>query len=106
MLSYNIPGMSEHRTSPAAFAAALVLAAGSPAFAQNLPDPAQDEIVVTATALGDRSVDALQGNVTLDRGDVIESLGDGLGETLEAQPGLASTFFGGGACRPIIRGLG
>ena len=106
MLSYSILGMSGHRTSPAALAAAFVLAAGSPAIAQNLPDPAQDEIVVTVTALGDRSVDALQGNVTLDRGDVIESLGDGLGETLEDQPGVASTFFGRGASRPIIRGLG
>ena len=29
-----------------------------------------------------------------------------LGETLARQPGVSSTYFGPGASRPIIRGLG
>ena len=29
-----------------------------------------------------------------------------LGETLAQQPGVSSTYFGPGASRPIIRGLG
>ena len=37
---------------------------------------------------------------------MIKALGQGLGETLDRQPGISSTAFGAGASRPIIRGLG
>lgn len=40
------------------------------------------------------------------REDIVENLQSGLGDTLDAQPGVATTFFGAGASRPIIRGLG
>jgi iron complex outermembrane recepter protein len=63
------------------------------------------EIVVTAPLEGAR-IESLQGATVLGRDDIVESLNGGLGDTLDAQPGIASTFFGAGASRPIIRGLG
>lgn len=88
--------------STLALIASMALAA--PAAAQTAAS--DDPIVVTATALDDREDQALQGVTTLDRDAVIVNLGSGLGETLDSQPGVASTFFGRGASRPIIRGLG
>ena len=63
------------------------------------------EIVVTAPLEGSRT-ESLQGAFVADRDDLIEHLGGGLGETLEHAPGVSSTFYGAGASRPIIRGLG
>ena len=73
------------------------------AFAQNA-DPL-DEIVVTAPLEGAR-IESLQGAAILDRDDIVETLNGGLGDTLDSQPGVSTTFFGAGASRPIIRGLG
>lgn len=66
---------------------------------------AQDEIVVTAPLEGSQ-IESLQGAVVLRREDLLETLNGGLGETLERTPGVSSTFYGAGASRPIIRGLG
>ena len=38
--------------------------------------------------------------------DLLESDGLSLGESLKIQPGIASTYFGPGASRPIIGGVG
>jgi iron complex outermembrane receptor protein len=65
----------------------------------------EDEIVVTARVGGSR-IESLQGADILRREDIVENLQGGLGDTLDAQPGVATTFFGAGASRPIIRGLG
>ncbi len=65
----------------------------------------QDEIVVTAPLEGSQ-IESLQGAVVLRREDLLETLSSGLGETLERTPGVSSTFYGAGASRPIIRGLG
>ncbi len=64
-----------------------------------------DEIVVTAPLEGAR-IESLQGAAILDRDDIVETLNGGLGDTLDSQPGVSTTFFGAGASRPIIRGLG
>lgn len=72
------------------------------ALAQEIVEP---EIVVTAPIEGAR-IESLQGATILRRDDIVENLQGGLGDTLDAQPGVASTFFGAGASRPIIRGLG
>jgi iron complex outermembrane receptor protein len=64
-----------------------------------------EEIVVTAPLEGSR-IESLQGAAILARDDIVESLNGGLGDTLDSQPGVATTFFGAGASRPIIRGLG
>jgi iron complex outermembrane recepter protein len=65
----------------------------------------EDEIVVTAPLEGSR-IESLQGAEVLRREDVLEQLTGGLGETVASLPGVASTFYGAGASRPIIRGLG
>ena len=63
------------------------------------------DIVVTAPIEGSR-IESLQGATVLRRDDIIENLSNGLGDTLDSAPGVATTFFGAGASRPIIRGLG
>lgn len=68
-------------------------------------DDDQQEIVVTAPLEGSR-IESLQGAEVLRRDDIVEQLNGGLGDTLDATPGIATTFFGAGASRPIIRGLG
>lgn len=87
--------------------AVAALALGSlcatPALAQHIEEEA--EIIVTAPLEGSR-IESLQGAATLTRDDVIATLSTGLGDTLDSQPGIASTAFGAGASRPIIRGLG
>jgi iron complex outermembrane receptor protein len=65
----------------------------------------EQEIVVTAPLEGSR-IESLQGAEVLRRDDIVEQLNGGLGDTLDATPGIATTFFGAGASRPIIRGLG
>ena len=81
-------------------AAAILFAA--PAHAQVTEE---DEIVVTAPIEG-AAIESLQGANILRRDDIVATLNGGLGDTLDAQPGIASTSFGAGASRPIIRGLG
>ncbi|MGE0740226.1 MAG: TonB-dependent receptor [Hyphomonadaceae bacterium] len=65
----------------------------------------EPEIVVTAPLEGSR-IESLQGAEVLRRDDIVAQLNGGLGDTLDATPGIATTFFGAGASRPIIRGLG
>lgn len=65
-----------------------------------------DPIIVTAPG-PDRSADELIGNASaIDREDLIERLAGSLGDTLDREPGVATTFFGQGASRPVLRGLG
>lgn len=73
------------------------------AFAQD--SEGDSEIIVTAPLEGSR-IESLQGAEVLEREEIVEQLSGGLGDTLDATPGIATTFFGAGASRPIIRGLG
>lgn len=84
----------------AVFAGALF-----PAIAAAQDESGESEIVVTAPLEGSR-IESLQGAEVLQRDDIIEQLNGGLGDTLDATPGISTTFFGAGASRPIIRGLG
>jgi len=84
------------------FVAVAVLIPGT-ALAQDTTG--DEEVVVTAPLEGSR-IESLQGAQVLRRDDIIATLNGGLGDTLDAQPGIATTFFGAGASRPIIRGLG
>ncbi|OQW58021.1 MAG: hypothetical protein A4S17_12210 [Proteobacteria bacterium HN_bin10] len=77
----------------------------APTLAQAQDSEATSEIVVTAPLEGSR-IESLQGAEVLRRDDIVEQLHGGLGDTLDATPGIATTFFGAGASRPIIRGLG
>lgn len=70
-------------------------------------DEDSDVIVVRSAPIEGARVESLQGADILRRDDVVANLGGGgLGATLDARPGISTTFFGAGASRPIIRGLG
>ncbi|MCA8901557.1 MAG: TonB-dependent receptor [Hyphomonas sp.] len=69
-------------------------------------DLRQQSVIVTAPG-PDRLEGELIGNATsIDREGIVEVLGTTLGDTLDRQPGVATTFFGAGASRPVLRGLG
>lgn len=89
----------------------LLLASMSPlvlAPAAMAQDDERREAPIIVTAPGpDRSADELIGNATaIDREDILQTLAGSLGDTLDRQPGVSSTFFGQGASRPVLRGLG
>lgn len=66
----------------------------------------QDTVVVSGTGIP-RSVDLWVNPVkVLERSDILRRLKTTLGDTLADEPGVSTTFFGTGASRPIVRGLG
>ena len=89
---------------PFARGAVLALCAtGAVAFAQEAPRGALQDVTVTGNPLGDDDVSTpvqqLSGTGLLLRAQ------SSLGETLNATPGVSSTYFGPTASRPVIRGL-
>jgi iron complex outermembrane receptor protein len=65
-----------------------------------------DNVVVTASPLA-RAQDEIASPTSVLAGPALNRQLQGtLGETLTGQPGVDSTYFGPGASRPIIRGLG
>ncbi|MGQ3045763.1 MAG: TonB-dependent receptor [Niveispirillum sp.] len=86
--------------------------AAAPAMAQQ--EPAADssahdrveEIIVTASPIGAKRFDILQGTSSLSGEALDRALSTTLGEALDKLPGLSQTAFGSGASRPIIRGQG
>lgn len=65
-----------------------------------------EEIIVTASPIGARRFDILQGTSSLSGEDLDRALSTTLGEALDRLPGLSQTAFGAGASRPVIRGQG
>ena len=65
-----------------------------------------DVVFATASPHQKSRFDVLQGSNILSGDKLAESLAGTIGETLSGLPGISSTFFGPGASRPIIRGLG
>ncbi|MFR0674817.1 TonB-dependent receptor [Enterobacterales bacterium AW_CKDN230030176-1A_HGKHYDSX7] len=59
--------------------------------------------VITANPLGNRQL--ASPSTVLEGDDLTQQQHGSLGETLNRQPGIASTWFGPGASRPVIRGL-
>ncbi len=96
-----------------AFSAAslIALAAAVSAHAADAPatppetDNAVDKVVITAApyAVSLDTVTSSVNVITRDKLDVLPPAG--LGDMLNGQPGLRSTFYGPGASRPVIRGL-
>lgn len=69
-------------------------------------DRRQETIIVSGTGIK-RSIDLWVTPVkVLERDDIVKRLQTTLGDTLANEPGVATTFFGAGASRPVIRGLG
>jgi iron complex outermembrane receptor protein len=97
-----------------AFSAAslLVLAAAASAHAaepagapEATPDTEVSKVVITAAPYA-VSLDTVTSSVNIVTRDQLDLAPPaGLGDMLNGQPGLRSTFYGPGASRPVIRGL-
>lgn len=71
-----------------------------------IPHQRLDELVLTASPF-QRTLFELAQPATVVTGQELQiNLQPSLGETLDGQPGVSSTYFGPGASRPVIRGLG
>jgi len=65
-----------------------------------------EEIVVSGAFEGRKLGETILGATVLTKDELARQLDGSIGETLRRQLGISSTFFGPGASRPIIRGLG
>lgn len=65
-----------------------------------------EEIIVSGAFEGRKLGETILGATILTQDEVLRRLNGTIGETLRTQPGISSTFFGPGASRPVIRGLG
>lgn len=65
-----------------------------------------DEVVVTSSPLARALGRSISAASVLRREELAERLESSIGETLRLEPGITTSFFGPGASRPIIRGLG
>ena len=65
-----------------------------------------EELVVTASPIKRSRFDVLQSTAVMSGEELDRNMGTSLGDTLDALPGISNTYFGPGAGRPIIRGLG
>jgi iron complex outermembrane receptor protein len=84
------------------------LAAGQTLAVEIVMDPAvhYEEIVVSAGPDARRASEVYQPVNVMAQEEIAEQLQPTLGETLNREPGVASTYFGPGSSRPVIRGLG
>lgn len=84
------------------------IAAGADRTVEIVLDPAihSEEIVVTAGPDSRRESEVYQPVTVVDSDEIAQTLQPTIGETLNDQPGVSSTYFGPGASRPIIRGFG
>ena len=65
-----------------------------------------DAVVVSAGPLAAQQDELFQSATSLSGQELRSRVRPTLGETLEGEPGIRSTYFGPGASRPVIRGLG
>lgn len=65
-----------------------------------------DDLVITAGSLVRSRTEAIRPTNVLAHESLTDAVSTTLGATLDGLPGIASTYFGPGAGRPIIRGLG
>ena len=63
-----------------------------------------DEVVVSATALHESSLEVAQPTSVLSGDDLVRDRGTSIGEALANTPGISATWFGPQASRPVIRG--
>ena len=86
---------------------ASLLALSSNALAQTPDDVHDHDDIIVTGVLADRNADEIVANVSvLDRDEILSDLRTTLGDTLDREPGVSTTFFGAGASRPVLRGLG
>lgn len=94
--------------SASVFAAAqgAALAANANAEPSNTDIVEGDRIVVTASPLALSVDETIIGTTVISKEELALSAQNTIAETIRRQPGISSTYFGAGASRPIIRGLG
>lgn len=79
----------------------------TPALAQEAPaNTPVDEIIVTSSPIQTTEFDSVQNIDVLSQDEILSEYEGSLGDTLSAEPGVTTSFFGPAAGRPIIRGLG
>ncbi len=107
-MSYNKFGASQRRSRRLLLSAAgiAVIAGSGSAHAVALETVAEDEIIVTASPLEKTVDETIVGTSILSKEQLAQRLQNSIGETLRNEPGISTTYFGQGASRPIIRGLG
>lgn len=106
--------MSTFRTlSALSFAAAALSApaqtrpAAPPADAAVHEEPISlEQLIVTGSAFAKAQADLAQSTAALAGRALALQQSNSLGETLAGETGVAATYFGPGASRPVIRGLG
>lgn len=65
-----------------------------------------EEVVITAGPIPLTRSDAVQPTTVLTKDELSNAGGVTIGEAIGDRPGISSTYFGPGASRPVIRGLG
>ena len=65
-----------------------------------------EAMTISATPIRKSISDVAQAVGVLNEDDLLQKGQPTLGETLANEPGISSTFFGAGASRPLIRGMG
>lgn len=74
------------------------------AFADEPESHPLQEVVVTATALRESSLEVAQPTAVLAGDNLVRERGTSIGEALANTPGVSATYFGPQASRPVIRG--
>lgn len=87
-------------------AAPLMITVCASAHAEIPADSETDEIVVTASPLERTVGETVIGTSVVNKEELARNLQNTIAETIAREPGISSTYFGAGASRPIIRGLG
>lgn len=105
------PNFGKHNLKQALLLSSAI-AFGSSAVQANMEKSAPpledqlEEIIVSSAFDGKKVGESILGATVLTQDEILRRLNGTIGETLRTQPGISSTFFGAGASRPIIRGLG
>ncbi|MEN7344113.1 MAG: TonB-dependent receptor [Pseudomonadota bacterium] len=93
-----------HKLRPASL---LLLGSVAAAQAQEASSPETiDEVIVRSSPLRSSISEIVLGTSVVTKDQLRRDLDSTIGETLARQPGVSSSFYGPGASRPIIRGLG
>lgn len=90
----------------AAGAAPLSASAQESAVPEERFEPEADQIIVTASPVGRTVGETIVNTSVIADEELQRRLENSIGETLRREPGISSTYFGPGASRPVIRGLG
>ena len=86
--------------------AAVVMGASLVATQSVVADDDIEEVIVRSSPLQSTIDEIVLGTTVVEREELLRTMNGTIGETLATQLGVSSSFFGPGASRPIIRGLG